>query len=246
MTQDNFTFLNKYFRAGDDVALKRGDRSGAQVAAADGLQQFLQSEGLYKGKIDGIFGKGTEKAVKAFQEQHGLEPTGVVTEETFGKIHEIQQEKYRIVEHEVRQKKLANIEPLPYSGPESMVEERLDSVRLGIVQMVADEVHAQQRAKPVESLADFFNSIGMATGVSEFHILPDMEKELRDTNRITVNGQTVSFTEKELRDPEALKLQMEKLAEVISGGEEASHQFGQSAKTLAISVDLMADKARGK
>lgn len=246
MTQDNFTFLKKYFGEGNNVELKRGDRSGAQVAAADGLQQFLQAEGLYQGKIDGIFGKGTEKAVRAFQEQQGLEPTGIVTEETFEKINEIQQAKYRLVERETRQQKLANIEPLPYSGPESLVEDELDSVRVGIVQRVANEVNKKQREKPVEGLAGFFNNIGMATGVSEFHVLPGMEKQLRDTNHITINGQTVSFTEKELRDPEALKMQMEKLAAVISGGEEASHQFGQSAETLAKSVDIMADKARGK
>ena len=40
------------------------------------IQQKLKSWGYYTGSVDGIFGSGTEKAVKAFQSRNGLEADG--------------------------------------------------------------------------------------------------------------------------------------------------------------------------
>lgn len=56
----------------DDVLVKMGQR-GASVTA---LQQNLQKLGLYKGKIDGIYGKGTQAAILAFQKTQKLPQTG--------------------------------------------------------------------------------------------------------------------------------------------------------------------------
>ena len=40
------------------------------------MQRRLEKLGYYKNGNDGSFGKGTEKAVKAFQKDHGLKVTG--------------------------------------------------------------------------------------------------------------------------------------------------------------------------
>lgn len=54
-------------------SLRSGD-SGEAVAA---LQTRLQQLGYYSGAIDGVFGDGTEAAVRAFQAARGLEVDGI-------------------------------------------------------------------------------------------------------------------------------------------------------------------------
>jgi Putative peptidoglycan binding domain len=49
------------------------------VAAA---QERLSRMGYYHGKIDGVFGPETQRAVRAFQSDHGLNPTGYLTMDT--------------------------------------------------------------------------------------------------------------------------------------------------------------------
>jgi peptidoglycan hydrolase-like protein with peptidoglycan-binding domain len=53
-------------------------RFGARGSAVMGLQERLQALGFYKFAIDGVFGKETESAVRAFQRGAGLQPDGVV------------------------------------------------------------------------------------------------------------------------------------------------------------------------
>ncbi|MFA8439539.1 L,D-transpeptidase family protein [Pueribacillus sp. YX66] len=43
------------------------------------VQQQLKAKGYYKGKIDGIFNRETEKAVKQFQKDNNLPVTGGIT-----------------------------------------------------------------------------------------------------------------------------------------------------------------------
>ena len=52
---------------------KAGD-SGTYVKK---LQQALALKGFYSGNADGVFGSGTESAVKAFQKKHGMSQDGV-------------------------------------------------------------------------------------------------------------------------------------------------------------------------
>lgn len=61
--------------------LRRGD-SGAQVRA---LQEILVGAG-YSVKVDGKFGRGTERAVKDFQRKEGLTADGVVGAQTRGRM----------------------------------------------------------------------------------------------------------------------------------------------------------------
>ena len=60
------------------LPLKRGDR-GTRVSR---MQAELKALGYYAGAADGVYGKGTEQAVAAFQKQEGLNETGQADEET--------------------------------------------------------------------------------------------------------------------------------------------------------------------
>ena len=60
------------------VSLKNGDRND-QVKA---LQQALIALGYLEGDADGIFGKNTETAVKAFQKENGLTDDGIAGAQT--------------------------------------------------------------------------------------------------------------------------------------------------------------------
>lgn len=67
--------------------LKRGDR-GEKVRL---LQEILVRDGFSVGKcgIDGIFGKDTESAVKAYQKKHGLTVNGIVDSGTWEALERI-------------------------------------------------------------------------------------------------------------------------------------------------------------
>lgn len=58
--------------------LKRGSR-GELVKQ---VQTKLKSWGYYTGSVDGIFGSGTESAVKSFQKKNGLTVDGIVGKKT--------------------------------------------------------------------------------------------------------------------------------------------------------------------
>ncbi|MEP7106776.1 MAG: peptidoglycan-binding protein [Ferruginibacter sp.] len=75
--------LNEAASQPGDDSLQRGD-TGSDVTV---LQKMLFDLD-FKMKVDGIFGAGTEEAVKQFQQKHILPDTGIVTTEVFGAIQE--------------------------------------------------------------------------------------------------------------------------------------------------------------
>ena len=58
-----------------DAATYKKGSSGSMVSQ---IQTKLKNWGFYNGTIDGVFGSATEKAVKAFQKNHGLTADGKV------------------------------------------------------------------------------------------------------------------------------------------------------------------------
>ncbi|MBS1748065.1 MAG: peptidoglycan-binding protein [Bacteroidetes bacterium] len=67
----------------NDNNLSKGD-AGSDVTM---LQKMLHDLD-FSITVDGIFGSETEKAVKTFQQQHGIAATGIVTPEVMGMIQE--------------------------------------------------------------------------------------------------------------------------------------------------------------
>lgn len=73
----------------DDAHTRRAPSKGApmkQAESADGggggfvsrVQRALRSRGYYAGDIDGVFGRETSRAVRRFQNENGLPPTGAI------------------------------------------------------------------------------------------------------------------------------------------------------------------------
>ena len=58
-------------------------RMGSSGPDVEQLQEVLAERGFYNGTVDGDFGPGTERAVKAFQRSEGLVVDGLVGERTF-------------------------------------------------------------------------------------------------------------------------------------------------------------------
>ncbi|BAY57959.1 peptidoglycan-binding protein [Leptolyngbya boryana CZ1] len=61
-------------------------RRGATGESVRGLQSRLRAIGVYDGEVDGVFGAGTEEAVKAAQQKFGLEADGIVGGATWAAI----------------------------------------------------------------------------------------------------------------------------------------------------------------
>ncbi len=59
--------------------LKKGSRGGA----VEVVQAFLVANGATLSAIDGIFGNGTDSAVKDFQRKHGLDADGIIGQKTW-------------------------------------------------------------------------------------------------------------------------------------------------------------------
>ncbi|MER0247297.1 peptidoglycan-binding domain-containing protein [Streptomyces sp. HSW2009] len=61
-------------------------RLGDQGSAVRQLQCLLKEQGYYTGPIHGYFDEATEKALKAFQRDHGLKADGIVGPNTWKKL----------------------------------------------------------------------------------------------------------------------------------------------------------------
>jgi len=66
-------------------------KQGAKGQAVKDLQEALKALGLKPGAIDGVFGKQTEDAVKAFQSRVGIEADGIAGPVTWLNIDEADQ-----------------------------------------------------------------------------------------------------------------------------------------------------------
>ena len=58
-------------------------KQGASGGEVQELQRRLKEWGYYNGAVDGIYGRGTVEAVKAFQKKNGLTADGIAGIETF-------------------------------------------------------------------------------------------------------------------------------------------------------------------
>lgn len=61
-------------------------KKGSQGKEVSELQAALKLLGYYKGEIDGVYSQNTAIAVSQFQQAAGLEPDGIVNQETWQKL----------------------------------------------------------------------------------------------------------------------------------------------------------------
>ncbi len=72
-----------------EAASAKSLKKGSRGTAVKTLQTELKELGYYTGKIDGIYGNATVKAVKAFQKKNSLKADGIAGPLTQSKIREI-------------------------------------------------------------------------------------------------------------------------------------------------------------
>lgn len=77
------TIANTTQTASVQVAKVRAEYSPANIEKA---QQVLKEKGLYKGEVTGKVDAGTKDAIKAYQQQNGLTPTGHLNKDTRQKL----------------------------------------------------------------------------------------------------------------------------------------------------------------
>lgn len=85
----NSTYLGEAGKAhADDLGMQRPTlRRGAKGETVKELQRALRDAGFYDGRIDGDFGRGTERALKKFQADRGLESDGVAGSGTWATLN---------------------------------------------------------------------------------------------------------------------------------------------------------------
>ncbi len=90
------------FGGGDHSQASRSSYSSQNYAAAQPMapqqtpmsqdtiqqvQQTLQQDGMYRGRIDGVWGPATEAAVRSYQQQHSLNATGQLDADTMASLN---------------------------------------------------------------------------------------------------------------------------------------------------------------
>lgn len=61
---------------------------GSKGDGVKAIQRRLIDLGMMNGKADGDFGNGTENAIKQFQTDNGMEPTGIIDKATYDALYE--------------------------------------------------------------------------------------------------------------------------------------------------------------
>jgi rare lipoprotein A len=67
----------------------QGEPSAAPALTEDQVkqaQEALKTEGFHPGAVDGVVGRRTREALRAYQTREGLPPTGVLDEPTFSRL----------------------------------------------------------------------------------------------------------------------------------------------------------------
>jgi peptidoglycan hydrolase-like protein with peptidoglycan-binding domain len=71
------------------TAPSSGERTASAPVTRDevkDVQRELKTEGLYKGKIDGVVGPQTKEALSTYQKDHGMPQTAMIDQETAQRI----------------------------------------------------------------------------------------------------------------------------------------------------------------
>jgi predicted small secreted protein len=79
---DTSTYRGETNTAAGARARRAASSASARSDDVKQVQTALQTQGLYDGPIDGIYGPGTRKAVKKYQSQAGITQTGQLDQQT--------------------------------------------------------------------------------------------------------------------------------------------------------------------
>lgn len=80
--------VNNQYNNADQANASQSSMDWPRVSRSDiqQVQQKLQQDGLYHGRIDGLSGPGTQQALRAYQRQHSLPVTATLDPQTLGSL----------------------------------------------------------------------------------------------------------------------------------------------------------------
>jgi N-acetylmuramoyl-L-alanine amidase len=78
-------YLNGSFET-EEPSISALSSMGSRGSEVKAIQEKLKERGLYKGSVDGIYGKNTKDAVIKFQKQNGLAQDGIAGPQTLKKL----------------------------------------------------------------------------------------------------------------------------------------------------------------
>ena len=80
------TVSDSYIPASGSVSAPAPVAASSETPTVKEIQRALSAAGLYNGKVDGVSGPRTKKAIKDFQAANGLNADGKVGAKTWGKL----------------------------------------------------------------------------------------------------------------------------------------------------------------
>jgi peptidoglycan hydrolase-like protein with peptidoglycan-binding domain len=82
------TSANQSYTAGPNYSQPGAAQTGELTPdMMRNVQQALQQQGFYHGQVDGVWGPGTQSAVRGFQQQHNLNATGQLDQDTLAAMN---------------------------------------------------------------------------------------------------------------------------------------------------------------
>ena len=133
------------FGGGDNSQASRSNYSSQSYASAQPMapqatpisqdtiqqvQQKLQQDGMYRARVDGVWGPATEAAVRSYQQQHSLNATGQLDADTMASLNMGGNQNYGNAQQPTEQRygsnynpnnnTTANNPPNSYSQPSNM------------------------------------------------------------------------------------------------------------------------------
>jgi peptidoglycan hydrolase-like protein with peptidoglycan-binding domain len=83
------------------------------------VQDRLQQQGAYHGRVDGVWGPGTESAVRTYQQQHNLNASGKLDVDTMASLNLGTNQNYGTAQQPSDQRYGSNYNPPPNANPAS-------------------------------------------------------------------------------------------------------------------------------
>lgn len=162
----------------EPTVIANGARDGDGSDDIKNIQERLSELGYLSGAADGVFGSGTEKALKEFQKNNGLDATGVADEETL-EVLESSDAVPKVIDDNSDN---VNTGEALVDGMRPSVKAAIDSYEQYFIDLVAFMENYSANPNDLTLLTDYLEFMGSyLTMLDEFE---SMEEDLNDKELI--------------------------------------------------------------